>query len=80
MPWLEHVVAGESDTGIRTFPPGTLVIPTATPGTHTVELGVAVLLERTVSRFFNDATPLPLGETDDLMVGWQQLEFDGSPR
>jgi hypothetical protein len=50
------------------------------PGTHTVDLDVAHLLERQVSRSFNDATLLPLGETDDLMVGWQQLEFDGTPQ
>jgi hypothetical protein len=50
------------------------------PGTHTVELDVADLLERNVSRAFNDATLLPKAETDDLMVGFQQLEFDGSPQ
>jgi len=50
------------------------------PGTHTVELDVADHLQRHASRTFNDATLLPLGQTDDLMVGWQQLKFDGSPQ
>lgn len=74
------LVGGET-VGFRTKPPGLRVTDELlTPGIHTVELGVAVLLERNVSRALdNDATLLPLPETDDLMVGWQQLEFDGSP-
>ena len=80
-PPSDLVVTSPSDEPFQLAPPSDLVVTAPfPPGTHTVELSVADLLERNVSRAFNDATLLPKAKTDDLMVGWQQLEFDGSPQ
>jgi hypothetical protein len=48
------------------------------PGTHTLELDVARSLKRPVSRDFNDCKGHPL-QNDQLLVGWQQIELDGTP-
>jgi len=49
-----------------------------TPGTHTVDLGVASSLKRVVSRGFNSCRVIPK-QNHELLVGWLQYEDDGTP-
>jgi hypothetical protein len=58
-------------------PPPFVVSPFAA-GTHTVDLSVARSLKRAVSRAFNDWKVFP-SQNDQLLVGWQQIELDGTP-
>ena len=70
-----------SDVSAVLWLPGVLDILVSeffAPGTHTVELSVGRSMKRHVWKTFNDCTSFPVA-SDQLLVGWEQIELDGSP-
>jgi hypothetical protein len=74
-------VGKSSDEAVVPWLPGILEIFVSeffAPGTHTVELSVAGSMKHLVWKTFNDCTAPPVAN-DQLLVGWEQIELDGSP-
>jgi hypothetical protein len=74
-------VGETSDQAVVLWIPGLLDILVSeffAPGTHTVELSVGSSMKRHVWKTFNDCSA-GFVASDQLLVGWEQIELDGSP-